>query len=121
MIGCHQIHGTKRLIPRVYLTTCDPNYSRERTQEPILRNHPHLSLFVSRRQAHANPILSRCRFTLSSNSATRLTICGSGVSYRSASSLIRCASCCLTRSTSPSIAASRVASHLLSSTYFFTS
>ena len=47
---------------------------------PILRDHPHLGLLVAGLHFHENPIFSRWRFTLASSSATRLTICGSGVS-----------------------------------------
>ena len=47
---------------------------------PVLRNHSHLRLFVSRTQFHTNPIFARCWFTLASSSATRLAICGMGVS-----------------------------------------
>ena len=56
---------------------------------PIIWNHPHLSLFVSGgtqiagarlSHFHANPIFSRWQFTLVSSLATRLTICGIGVS-----------------------------------------
>lgn len=47
---------------------------------PVLRNHSHLRLFVSRTQFHTNPIFARCWFTFSSSSATRLAICGIGVS-----------------------------------------
>lgn len=47
---------------------------------PMLRDYPHLGLLVAGLHFHAKPIVLRWRFTVASNSATRLTICGSGVS-----------------------------------------
>lgn len=43
---------------------------------PVLGNNPDLGLFIARPHLHANPIRSKCPFTLSSSSTTRSLICG---------------------------------------------
>ena len=47
---------------------------------PISRDYTYLGLLIPRLQFHTNPIFARCWFTLASSSATRLAICGIGVS-----------------------------------------
>ena len=52
----------------------------EKLNIPILWDYPDFGLLEARVHVHEKPILSRCPFTLASNSTKRLTICGSGVS-----------------------------------------
>ena len=47
---------------------------------PIVRDHTDFRPLVAGLQFHENPIFAKCLFTLPSRSATRLTICGIGVS-----------------------------------------